>query len=637
MLSFYKDLKIRYKISIIIITTLLISSLVTAFFSDTLLNHAVSSIVENELVNLTNQLVSMTETLAHITVKNRLKSFTNMSFNIMAHFYQMYFDGILTEKQALTESLLFTEATGPEGAGFTILIRTDGTILTHPLEEFRNHHISEYFSDLSFLNNTEGFFENTLRINKNQKMLIYSRLFEPWDICICSVVPKSKMYLLVNTKDVEDHISNIRFGKTGYPFILDNKGNILIHPIFRDKNIFDISPKRIWSSFNKIINNKSGNTTYRWQNPGESTEREKLVYFKHIPELNWIVCSSSYVDEYKSAVNRLRLLTGLIYLVTLLIIIPIILKVTDSITIPLIKIINSIKKGAKGNYTTRVHVSYHDEIGNLADYYNTFMDHLEKEIEDRLEAEKKLKKLYENLEERIKQRTLELEIANTELENFSSTVSHDLKSPLGIINGMTQILNENLSKTETDPENLKITKKIINTTNQMEKLINELLHFSRIDNYELNIERFNASEIIRSIADNLTSLNKKRDVEFIIEDDIFMEADKTLLISVLENLISNAYKFSERKEMAVIEFGVMEEHKKAIPGRPIYYVRDNGAGFDMKDYKKLFSAFQRLHSQDDFKGTGVGLANVYKIISRHNGRIWAESKPGYGATLYFQI
>ncbi|PLX18399.1 MAG: hypothetical protein C0601_05110 [Candidatus Muiribacterium halophilum] len=638
MLNFFNNLEIRYKITIIIISTLLISSILTGFLSDALLSHEVSTINESELKNLTNQLVSMTHTLAKITVENRLKSYCDSTTAIMAHYYQIYWDGMMTNKQALTDASMFTDEKILNGAGFIFLIKKDGTILKHPLEHLLNHHISEYLKSLEFLNKNEGFFENTLSENKNKHILMYSKLFEPWDLYVCAVIPKNKMFLLVNTEVIKNHISAIRFGKTGYPYVLDSKGNILIHPVYSDTNIFDISPRENWPDFKKILENKSGRINYKWQNPGDPFPREKIVYYKHIPELNWVLCTSSYKDEYEYTLNRLRMFTGLIYLITLIIIIPIIIKITNNMIIPLKKIMNSFKKGAIGNYNTRVHIKHKDEIGKLAEYYNTFMDHLEKEIQERFIAEEKLKTLSENLEERVHQRTLELEIANNELESFSSTVSHDLKSPIGIISGMAQILNDNIKDEKpAKEENLKITSNILSTTKRMEILINDLLQFSKINKYEMIVERFNASEIINDIARRLASVNKKRNVEFIIEDDVYIEGDKNLLTAALENLVNNAYKFTNRKEMAIIEFGIMEEHKKSTPGRNTYYIKDNGAGFDMKEYSKLFSAFQRLHSQEDFKGTGIGLANVYKIISRHNGQIWAESKPGYGATFYFQI
>jgi signal transduction histidine kinase len=225
----------------------------------------------------------------------------------------------------------------------------------------------------------------------------------------------------------------------------------------------------------------------------------------------------------------------------------------------------------------------------------------------------------------------ELEGTNRELEAFSYSVSHDLRAPLRTIDGFSQILQEDYED-RLDEEGVDYLGRVRAASKHMAGLIDDLLDLSRVGRRPLSRERVDLSGLVAGIVEDLRVSDPERKMEFVTEENVAAWADVGLLRVALENLLGNAWKFTSREPEARIEFGVQED-----AGRPVYYVRDNGAGFNQAYSDKLFGAFQRLHGQEEFEGTGIGLATVARIIHRHGGRVWAEGRVGEGATFYFTL
>ncbi len=225
----------------------------------------------------------------------------------------------------------------------------------------------------------------------------------------------------------------------------------------------------------------------------------------------------------------------------------------------------------------------------------------------------------------------ELEGTNRELEAFSYSVSHDLRAPLRTIDGFSQILQEDYED-KLDEEGVDYLGRVRAASKHMADLIDDLLDLSRVGRRPLSRERVDLSGLVAGIVEDFRVSEPGRKVEFVTEENVAAWADMGLLKVALENLLGNAWKFTSREPEARIEFGVQED-----AGRPVYFVRDNGAGFDQDYSDKLFGAFQRLHGQEEFEGTGIGLATVARIIHRHGGRVWAEGRVGEGATFYFTL
>lgn len=239
--------------------------------------------------------------------------------------------------------------------------------------------------------------------------------------------------------------------------------------------------------------------------------------------------------------------------------------------------------------------------------------------------------LAERAREDLEDANRELEGTNRELEAFSYSVSHDLRAPLRTIDGFSQILQEDYED-RLDADGVDYLGRVRAASKHMAGLIDDLLDLSRVGRRPLRRESVDLGDLASGIVEDLRMSEPGRKVEFVAEENVAAWADVGLLKVALENLLGNAWKFTSREPEARIEFGVGEEG-----GRPFYYVRDNGAGFDQAYSDKLFGAFQRLHAQDEFEGTGIGLATVARIVHRHGGRVWAEGRVGEGATFYFTL
>ena len=254
-----------------------------------------------------------------------------------------------------------------------------------------------------------------------------------------------------------------------------------------------------------------------------------------------------------------------------------------------------------------------------------------RDITEQTKREDEIRQLNTSLDQKVKDRTLQLELALKELESFSYSVSHDLRAPLRGIDGWSLALLEDYEG-KLDRQADLYLKRVRMEAQKMGLLIDDLLQLSRITRSEINIVTLNLSKIAISIVDKLKKENPGREVKCMIKHGVIVKGDPILLEIVLINLLNNAWKFTGRREDAEIEFGTLQETDETV-----YFIRDNGAGFDMKYVKKLFGAFQRLHTENEFPGTGVGLATVQRIIHRHDGRIWAESVSDQGTTFYFTL
>jgi len=233
--------------------------------------------------------------------------------------------------------------------------------------------------------------------------------------------------------------------------------------------------------------------------------------------------------------------------------------------------------------------------------------------------------------ELLEQKNIELNAIIQELEAFSYTVAHDLRAPLARIDGFSQALLE-LQNERLDEEGKRYLHRVRAGTQRMCRLVDDLLMLSKVTRHEMRRERVDLSAVARSIAADLRQREPEREVECVIQPGLSASGDAALLHSALFNLLENAWKFTGKHAGARIELGEMEKD-----GEPVYFVRDDGAGFDMASSERLFQAFHRLHSSSDFPGSGVGLATVSRIVKRHGGRVWAESAPEMGATFYFSL
>jgi signal transduction histidine kinase len=276
------------------------------------------------------------------------------------------------------------------------------------------------------------------------------------------------------------------------------------------------------------------------------------------------------------------------------------------------------------DYTVRTVVHTRDELGLLAEAFNAMLSQIQ-------ERDAALRNLNEELEQRVQERTAELRAANRELEAFSYSVSHDLRAPLRAITGFSRILLEDYAPQLPD-EAQHYLKIVDNGGQHMGQLIDDLLTFSRLGRMELRKQPVATADLVRQVLADLQAEKSGRQVEITLGDLRPCRAEPSLLRQVFVNLLQNALKYSSNREVAHIEVGCRERD-----GEQVYFVKDNGVGFDMQYAQKLFGVFQRLHRAEEYEGTGVGLAIVQRIVDRHGGRVWAEAALDQGATFYFTL
>jgi signal transduction histidine kinase len=258
-----------------------------------------------------------------------------------------------------------------------------------------------------------------------------------------------------------------------------------------------------------------------------------------------------------------------------------------------------------------------DELAGLVDSFNEML--------------KELQKSHDELEQRVQERTRELLAANRELEVFSYSVSHDLRGPLDTLNGFAYLLLKQYGP-KLDDQAREFIEHIRSSARRMTELIDDLLNLSRVTTSAMRTDNVDLAAMARATMDELCRTEPDRKVDFIAPEHGAAVGDRHLLRIVIENLLRNAWKYTSHHPSARIEFGRYED-----AGRTLYFVRDDGSGFDAKSANRLFKPFQRLHSTDEFPGNGIGLATVKRIIQRHGGEVWAEGEVEKGSSFYFTL
>jgi len=374
----------------------------------------------------------------------------------------------------------------------------------------------------------------------------------------------------------------------------------------------------LWTDLNKTVagppvNTQSKNHFLEYTRPGAD---EVLAKARPLANTQWIMLIE--FSQARILDTTTRFFYWLLILGSILVAVGIFIAwlISRNITKPLNKLTDAASVIAKGDYSVSVETDREDELGQLADAFNTMAV--------------QVNNANANLERKVKERTVQFEEANKELESFSYSVSHDLRAPLRIINTYSEFLKSDY-KDNLDAEGSKMLDAIGANAKKMDRLIDDLLNLSRLGRKELVVNNVDMNGLVESVIKEKELFETNQSVIKIGELHP-ARCDRSLISQVWINLISNAIKYSGKKEKPVIEISSQKTSHEII-----YRIKDNGVGFDMKYAGKLFGVFQRLHKATDYEGTGVGLALINRIVLRHRGRVWADAAVGKGATFYFAL
>ncbi len=361
---------------------------------------------------------------------------------------------------------------------------------------------------------------------------------------------------------------------------------------------------------------------YRFQNGQVILAR--LIAFQGKPVATIYMCSD--LQAIKDREMNFALITAVVFLLALFAAMWVSSVARRSIADPIVRLAKTAKIVlSEKNYSIRAPA--HGERNEVSVLISSFNEMLA-QIQERDAA---LGQAHDHLEQQVLERTAQFHAANAELEAFSYSVSHDLRAPLRHINAFSQILEEEYA-TSMDAGAIKYLRRIENAAKNMGRLVDDLLKLTQIGRKELMYVTADLNSILKDVLDDLQPEFKDRHIEWRIGELPSLRCDPGLIKLVVANLISNAVKYTRRREVAVIEVGQIAGDKA-----PVIFIRDNGAGFDQRYADKLFGVFQRLHRAEDFEGTGVGLSTVQRIIKKHGGKIWGEGQVDKGATFFFSL
>jgi PAS domain S-box-containing protein len=413
--NFYRNLPIRFKLLLVYSSILVGVVLLAGMFIYGHIRNTIEANIESELTNSTTTILNMVQTSANTSIKNYLRAVAEKNKEIIDDIYRRHKTGSMTESEAKAKAqeILFSQVIGQ--TGYIYCVDSKGVAPVHPNPEVAGRKYLHHQFVKEQIKRKRGYLEyewqNPGENRKRQKAL-YMTYFEPWDWIISVSSYRDEFKRLVNVDDFRDSVLALQFGKTGYSYVLDSKGNVIIHPKLQG-NVYDVTDAKGWTFVRDIVAKKQGKIIYAWKNPDEETYREKFVIFSYLPEYDWIVASTSYEEEFYAPLNTARKVILAAILGTLLLGLPITFWISASITHPLRTLMNCFARGAFGDLTVRMEIKSTDEIGQLTEYFNHFMEKLElsysnlqaeinerKQTEEALrESEEKYRNILESIEE----------------------------------------------------------------------------------------------------------------------------------------------------------------------------------------------------------------------------------------------
>lgn len=656
----FKNLKFSKKIMVILGLTSFFIILGTGATTYLIIKNDLKKKADEELIQANKQAVNLIETTINNSVNNYLRAIAELGKNVTEHHYSLFKRGMITRDEAYrrTEEFILNPKNFKIGkTGYLAGVNSKGVLEIHQKDPGRDAGSFPFMQRAIKLKN--GYIEYNWKNpgdKKKRKKFGWLAYFEPFDLIIWASAYMDEIEDFVDMSDLRKKILSIKLGNTGYIYVLSvkndkTKGDLIIHPdpVWEGKNAYwyedYANPKKYF--IQEVIKNKDGTITYHWVNPTidkEKKPREKIVAYKYLKKLDWIICSSFYFDDLYAPVRKLGKVIIIISLITLILIIIFSFFIGKSISKPIMQLAKGVDTIGKGNLEVKIPVEGKDEIGYLSGSFNKMANSLKISKEKIEHQRKELERAKTKLEDTVAERTKELETekekaesANRAKDIFISNISHDIRTPLTSILGNAELLAPDIS----DEEKVKRIENIKTNTRTIKEFIDNTLYMSKIERkiLEIFLKPVDIYSILIEIRSNFSYRIERESLQYIedINNDIppFLELDKVRLKQVLRNLIDNAINYTDKGH---IKLTIKKKRLSIVKDEQFVdlciAVEDTGCGIAEENLSRVFEPFEQFDSvnnrQDD--GTGLGLSIAKGIVELMGGEITVKSRLGKGST-----
>ncbi|MEE4272502.1 MAG: cache domain-containing protein [Thermoanaerobaculales bacterium] len=608
-------LKIRHRLLLSYSALWLLVALISSAAVYFIVRQTLLSDIEKHMETTTDAIVELVRSSAQAAVRNRLRTIAGSSLEIAGHFHRQARLGLMTDQEARrqAEEMLLRIRIGE--SGYIYCLNTRGIIEVHPKEGLRLADLSSYDFIQDQIERRQGYLEYEWQNpddTSDRPKALYMEYFEPWDWIISASSYRTEFTSLLEVDDFRDRIISLRFHETGYPFVIDGAGNVVMHPVLED-NVLDVTDADGRFFIRDICAARNGTISYSWKNPGETEYRAKLAVFRYLPEFDWIVVASSYRDEYLAPLVEIRTIFFATTLGTLFLLIPLSIAVSSTITKPIERLVRRLQRGAEGDFSVRAATGSGAEIGRLAHFFNLFMTHLEEgeATRERMEEER----------ERITARLRQSEKMQA-VGQLAGGMAHDFNNILAAVVGHTDLM----LASDMSPENRTRAEHIVTAAERAASLTRTLLDFSR---------RGAVRSVVVDIRDMITevvellshSIDKRIAIENEIADEVLpVRGDPGRLQNMLLNLAINARdampeggRLSFAARRCTQEEWAAAELSDAPIGCVRITVTDTGPGIDPSIVPRVFDPF--FTTKEAGEGTGLGLTSAYGCARGHGGAI----------------
>lgn len=597
----------------------------------------------NTLVQLTYEKI---ESSTDAAIKNYLRAIAEKNTDLTQHFYNEYKLGHITEEVAKAKAteIILSQRIGE--SGYIYCVNSKGIIQVHPKAELIQTDLSEYSFMKTQKTLKRGYIEYLWKNPdeaKERPKALYMDYFEPWDWIISTSSYRSEFNKLVNIKDYSEDILSVKIGKTGYMYVLDLNGVLVTHPFSEGENIIDSKDEKGNYFVREISAKKNGQIIYPWKNVGEKVPKDKMVIYKYLEEIGYIVAAGIYIDELYYEVYRLGYVIIFTTIMAALFAFILSMRLSKSFTNPIIELKLASEEILSGNYGARSEVVSNDEIGDLAHAFNNMVIQIERNYDEIVNQKIKIEGYSKNLELMVEDRTKELneikekaEAATLAKSDFLANMSHEIRTPINAIMGFSELA----LRTQMNFKQKDYISKIDLSAKTLLGVINDILDFSKIEAGKLKMEQinFNLQDVLTGLIDMISVMTNEKGLNLYskIAADVPLElvGDPLRVGQVLINLVNNAVKFTEKGQISVmVGLHTLQDDSCMLQ----FIVKDTGIGISKDHIDNLFLAFSQADTSVTRKygGTGLGLSISKHLVGLMNGNIEVASVEGKGSTFVF--